>query len=135
MTLGLLVHDQWALWPPTPAILATLSIETVSECVRMTEHGMGQLQLVKVRTNSTCSYVVSILVTLTVSCGAPPSITNGYPGQPTSTMIGGEVTYTCHTGHLLIGSETITCLSTGNWSSSPSCQSKFIIIPYNYIAR
>ncbi|XP_064386286.1 P-selectin-like [Halichondria panicea] len=32
-------------------------------------------------------------------------------------------TYTCDTGFILIGSETITYLSTGNWSSSPSsCQ-------------
>ncbi|XP_064386214.1 sushi, von Willebrand factor type A, EGF and pentraxin domain-containing protein 1-like [Halichondria panicea] len=60
--------------------------------------------------------------TCQISCGPPPSITNGSPGQPTSTMIGGEATYTCDTGYLLIGSETITCLSTGNWSSSPSCQ-------------
>ncbi|XP_064386051.1 sushi, von Willebrand factor type A, EGF and pentraxin domain-containing protein 1-like [Halichondria panicea] len=56
------------------------------------------------------------------SCGPPPSITNGYPGQPTSTMIGGEAIYTCDTGFILIGFETIMCLSTGNWSTSPSCQ-------------
>ncbi len=62
-----------------------------------------------------------------VSCGPPPSITNGSSGQPTSTMIGGEVTYTCVTGYLLTGSERITCLSTGNWSSSPSCQSKYTV--------
>ncbi|XP_064386377.1 sushi, von Willebrand factor type A, EGF and pentraxin domain-containing protein 1-like isoform X2 [Halichondria panicea] len=60
--------------------------------------------------------------TCQLSCGPPPSITNGSPGQPTSTMIGGEVTYTCDTGFILIGSETIICLNTGNWSSSPSCQ-------------
>ncbi|XP_064386185.1 CUB and sushi domain-containing protein 1-like isoform X2 [Halichondria panicea] len=60
--------------------------------------------------------------TCLISCGPPSSITNGSPGQPTSTMIGGEAIYTCGTGYILIGSETITCLSTGNWSSSPSCQ-------------
>ncbi|XP_064386046.1 CUB and sushi domain-containing protein 2-like [Halichondria panicea] len=60
--------------------------------------------------------------TCRVSCGPPPSIDNGSPGQPTSTIIGGEATFTCDTGYLLIGSETITCLSTGNWSTSPSCQ-------------
>ncbi len=68
-------------------------------------------------------YSISLL---TVFCGPPPSITNGSPGQPTSTMIGGEVTYTCDTGFILTGSETITCFSTGKWSSSPSCQSKYI---------
>ncbi len=43
-------------------------------------------------------------------------------------MIGGEATYTCDTGFILIGSETIACLSTGNWSSSPSCQSKWQLL-------
>ncbi len=75
--------------------------------------------------SSTCSYVNSNIFVLTVSCGPPPSIDNGSPGQPTSTMIRGEVTYTCDTGFILIGSETITCLSIGNWGSSPSCQSKW----------
>ncbi|XP_064386409.1 receptor-type tyrosine-protein phosphatase delta-like isoform X3 [Halichondria panicea] len=60
--------------------------------------------------------------TCQVSCGPPPSITNGSPETPTSTIIGGEATYICDTGLILIGSDTITCLSTGNWSSSPSCQ-------------
>ncbi|XP_064386974.1 sushi, von Willebrand factor type A, EGF and pentraxin domain-containing protein 1-like [Halichondria panicea] len=60
--------------------------------------------------------------TCRVSCGPPPSIDNGSSGQPTNTMIGGEVTYTCETGFIFIGFEMITCLNTGNWSSLPSCQ-------------
>ncbi len=35
---------------PSLVTMATLSVETVSEFVRMTEHGMAHLQLVKVRT-------------------------------------------------------------------------------------
>ncbi len=92
---------------------------------------MGQLQLVKVRTKLIANSLLICMHACAVSCGPPPSITNGSPGQPTSTMVRGEVTYTCDTGFIVIGSETITCLSTGNWSSSPSCQSKFIIIPYS----
>ncbi len=79
-------------------------METVSDFVRMTEHGVGQLQLVKVRTIIAQLILISLV---TVSCGPPPSITNGSPGQPTSTMIGGEVTNTCDIGVILIGSETI----------------------------
>ncbi len=31
---------------------------------------------------------------VTAICGSPPSISNGSPGTPTSTVAGGTVTYT-----------------------------------------
>ena len=64
----------------------------------------------------------------TVSCGSPPSISNGSPGTPTSTMIGGTVTYSCDTGYTMSDSANnlVTCLSTGNWSAPPSCQSELL---------
>ncbi len=47
-----LTADQWALWPPTPVTLATLSVETPPGLVGVQECGVGQLQLVKVRSTS-----------------------------------------------------------------------------------
>ncbi len=45
---GLLVWDQWTLWPPTPVTLATLSMEAAPGLVGVMECGVGQLLLVKV---------------------------------------------------------------------------------------
>ena len=45
-----LITDLSTLWQHTAVTLATLSMETVSEFVRIAEHGVGQLQHVKVRT-------------------------------------------------------------------------------------
>ncbi|XP_064387742.1 sushi, von Willebrand factor type A, EGF and pentraxin domain-containing protein 1-like isoform X2 [Halichondria panicea] len=58
-----------------------------------------------------------------VSCGFPPSISNGSPGTPTRTTFGGTVTYTCDTGagYQLLGSATVTCEASGSWSVRPSC--------------
>ena len=55
-----------------------------------------------------------------VSCGSPPSIDNGSPGTPTSTIFGGTVTYSCDTGYTLSGSATITCQASG-WETPPVC--------------
>ncbi len=40
--------DQWTLWPPTPVVLATLSMEPAQGLVRLMECGVDQLQRVKV---------------------------------------------------------------------------------------
>ncbi len=50
MVVDPLTADQWALWPPTPVTLASLSLETSPPglAVRVMECGVGQLQLVKV---------------------------------------------------------------------------------------
>ncbi|XP_064388223.1 sushi, von Willebrand factor type A, EGF and pentraxin domain-containing protein 1-like, partial [Halichondria panicea] len=54
-------------------------------------------------------------------CGSPPSISNGSPGIPTSTVAGGTVTYTCNNGYQLSGSPTVTCQANGSWTARPSC--------------
>ncbi len=43
-----LTTDQWTLWPPTPVVLATLSMEPVQGLVRLMECGVDQHQRVKV---------------------------------------------------------------------------------------
>ncbi len=45
---GLLVQDQWTLWPPTPVTLATISMESPPGLVGVMECGVGQLQFVSV---------------------------------------------------------------------------------------
>ena len=56
-----------------------------------------------------------------VNCGSPPSITNGSPGTPTSTTVGGTVTYSCDSGYNLSGSPAVSCLASGSWSTRPIC--------------
>ena len=65
-----------------------------------------------------------MLLYTVVDCGSPPSITNGSPGTPTSTTLGGTVTYSCSDGLIISGSAMITCLATGSWSTPPSCIGK-----------
>ncbi len=48
MLVDPLTTDQWALWPPTPVTLATLSMEAAPGLVGVMECGVGQLQLVSV---------------------------------------------------------------------------------------
>ena len=59
-----------------------------------------------------------------VSCGPPPSVYNGSPGTVTSGIVGEMVTYSCNHGYILLGPVTVTCLSTGQWSTLPSCESE-----------
>ncbi len=57
-----------------------------------------------------------------VSCGSPPSISNGSPGTPTNnTTFGGTVTYTCNNGYKRSWSARVTCQASGSWSTRPSC--------------
>ena len=48
VVLDPLTADQWALWPPTPVTLATLSMEAAPGLVGVMECGEGQLQFVSV---------------------------------------------------------------------------------------
>ena len=56
-----------------------------------------------------------------VDCGTPPVLTNGSPGTPDMTTLGGTVTYSCKSGYILSGSTTVTCLASGSWSTRPTC--------------
>ncbi len=51
MLLDPLTVDQWALWPPTPVTLASLSVKSALGLVRVMECGVGLLQLVSVSMN------------------------------------------------------------------------------------
>ena len=121
--------DQWVLWLPTAVTLATLSMEGAPGLVRVMGLGVGQLQFVKVSLlvfNACTKTCKALVLAPSVSCGSPPSISNGFPGTPTSTMVGGTVTYSCDTGYIMSDSANnlVTCLSTGQWSAPPSCQSE-----------
>ncbi|XP_064388229.1 sushi, von Willebrand factor type A, EGF and pentraxin domain-containing protein 1-like [Halichondria panicea] len=54
-------------------------------------------------------------------CSSPPSISNGSPGTPTSIIQGGTVVYSCNSGYQLLGSATVVCQDSGNWSPRPTC--------------
>ena len=59
-----------------------------------------------------------------VDCGSLPSILNGIPGTPFNTTFRETVTYNCSSGYILLGSATVSCLASGNWSSRPTCTGK-----------
>ncbi|XP_064386676.1 sushi, von Willebrand factor type A, EGF and pentraxin domain-containing protein 1-like [Halichondria panicea] len=60
-----------------------------------------------------------------VDCGAPPSITNGSRGIPTTTTFTGTVTYSCVTGYWIspgVTTATATCMANRTWGPLPTCQ-------------
>ncbi|XP_064386669.1 sushi, von Willebrand factor type A, EGF and pentraxin domain-containing protein 1-like [Halichondria panicea] len=60
-----------------------------------------------------------------VNCGSPTTISNGSPETPTSTTLGGMVTYTCNTGHEVstgVTTAMATCMASGMWGPLPTCQ-------------
>ena len=122
-----LTTDQWVLWLPIAVTLATLLMDRAPGLVRAVGLGVGQLQLVKVKSLFTF-HTHTYHSAASVSCGSPPSIPNGSPGTPNSTTFGGTVTYSCDPGYIMIDSTNnlVTCLSTGNWSAPPSCLSELL---------
>ena len=87
----------------------------------------GIYNIVTVNDQYTINYTEFILLTV-VSCGSPPPIRNGSPGTPTSTLVGGTVTYSCYSRYLLSGSATITCQANGTWETSPLCSCKSLLV-------
>ncbi|XP_077981970.1 sushi, von Willebrand factor type A, EGF and pentraxin domain-containing protein 1-like [Glandiceps talaboti] len=55
-----------------------------------------------------------------VSCGLPKRVSNAEI-KGSWYLFGNRVHYTCNEGYNLTGNETIECLATGNWTTSPSC--------------
>ncbi|XP_074650374.1 sushi, von Willebrand factor type A, EGF and pentraxin domain-containing protein 1-like [Tubulanus polymorphus] len=63
------------------------------------------------------------------NCPTAPTVTNANPPIASGTNVGSYATYSCKTGHTLIGKSTITCLSLGQWSLGPKCESDFCGVP------
>ncbi len=131
---GLLVRDQWTLWPPTPVTLASLSMETPPGLVRVMECGVGQLQLVSVSGN--CLFVECV-ISHTVNCPDLLPPINGmiiYSGGSTGIrFFGSGATYTCNPGYTLAGGATRFCVGGGRWNGSPpTCQGECNSCIVNY---
>ncbi|XP_071094759.1 uncharacterized protein [Haliotis cracherodii] len=56
-----------------------------------------------------------------VFCGSPPNINNGALVSVTGLYGSDSATYTCNTGYSTTQQQTVTCLSTGQWATPPSC--------------
>ncbi|KAM9329386.1 sushi, von Willebrand factor type A, EGF and pentraxin domain-containing protein 1 [Gastrophryne carolinensis] len=66
-----------------------------------------------------------------LSCGPPPIVIDAISKGDNFTF-GNVVTYACKEGRTLVGPETISCLSTGNWSESiPRCMAVLCDEPPN----
>ncbi|MBK7153831.1 MAG: hypothetical protein IPH72_18950 [Sandaracinaceae bacterium] len=73
------------------------------------------------QTNGTWSATTAPACTI-VSCGAPPTVTNGTVGAGSNTYNSSR-TYTCNNGfQITMGSGDVTCLATGSWSTAPTCE-------------
>ena len=64
-----------------------------------------------------------------VDCGTPPAAhVNGNPPMYTTTTFGSIVDYTCQSGYMREGDQTITCLANGQWdASAPDCDRELIL--------
>ena len=59
-----------------------------------------------------------------VDCGTPPVVTNGSPGSPDKTTLGGMVSYTCDSGNAMstgITMTTVSCLANRMWDIPAAC--------------
>lgn len=61
-----------------------------------------------------------------LSCGSPDSLQNTTVSGRNYT-IGASITYSCPSGHALIGNGTRECLKSGVWNNTaPTCKCKFL---------
>lgn len=61
-----------------------------------------------------------------LSCGSPDSLQNTTVSGRNYT-IGSSITYSCPSGHALIGNGTRECLKSGDWNNTaPTCKCKFL---------
>ena len=76
--------------------------------------------------NDTVFLLNITLATSDIDCGFPDTPKNGQVRSPVSTLYTSRVTYLCHTGYTLQGSNTTTCQANGEWSGSvPLCIGAF----------
>ena len=70
------------------------------------------------------TFLVGILCILFVDeCSCPPFPTNGLiSGCNITDIVGDTVEYSCGSGYHLVGADTRTCQTGGNWTgSAPTC--------------
>ena len=77
-------------------------------------------------TSNRCINLHNIFLILTaVDCGNLTDPTNGQVNN--GTTFRQTATYSCNTGHNLVGNSTRTCQDTGEWSgTAPTCQSMLL---------
>ncbi len=123
-----LTKGQW----PTPVTVGMRSpLESPQQWLPVWLMGCWRLyQLVNVREVDTVtdnSYCIDrVLTHSAVDCG-PPSIGNGSPETPTSTTLGGMVTYTCVSGYEVspgVTTAMATCMANRIWEPVPTCSRK-----------
>jgi formylglycine-generating enzyme required for sulfatase activity len=56
-----------------------------------------------------------------VDCGEPPVIEHG-ERTFAETTLGSSVSYTCNAGYAPVGAATISCTTTGSWTTAPNCE-------------
>ena len=58
-------------------------------------------------------------------CSAAPDVENGYVASTNSMgdyfAAGDYVIFSCHSGYLLIGNRNVYCLTSGRWTTKPTC--------------
>ena len=68
--------------------------------------------------------ILTLLPSIVLDCGSLPDPSNGAV-QVSTTTVGGQATYQCNTGFVLVGATTRTCQASGlsaQWSdSAPQC--------------
>ena len=61
-----------------------------------------------------------------MDCESPGMIIDGTEVENNGTTYDSSVTYECNLGYNMVGSDTITCQSSGQWSGViPTCDSKY----------
>jgi hypothetical protein len=71
----------------------------------------------------TCHYFFYISVSY---CPIPPSVANGYIIQSSGVKYGGNVTYKCNDGFIMVRTDNIQCKSDGTWELPPDCSGKYL---------
>ena len=117
-------------WPTPVSVGMKSPMESPQQWLPVWLMGCGDLyQLVhvcEVDTVTDNSYCIDCVLTHSVvDCGPPSIIGNGSPGTPTSTTLGGMVTYTCDTGYDISNGATMaTCMANGMWEPVLTCSRK-----------
>ncbi len=108
---------------PSLVTMATLSLEGVSELVRMMGPGTEQLQLQPVKVSSAVKPPNIIIA----ACPDLTALINGMIGYDIGItgprLVGTMATYTCNTGYTLTQDSVRVCQNDRTWSgSTPTCQ-------------